>query len=181
MAVVLVGAAVAAVVIATKNSHSHDDKLSTDVPQTTKKTDFKEACEVFTLADAKSLLGDNAKGGETGPELSSDDLAVSTCTYTQDAGSNAPISTSKSATLLVRAPKTSKGTISNQNEFGPLKPAAVQAVEGYGDKAYWDAPHGQLNILKNNVWYVLSYGPATPADRSLDQARQLADSLINKM
>ena len=183
LGLILVGAAAVAIVVAAKNSKSHDDKVSTTTAAVAPKNTLsvKEACDIFTLADAKLLLGDNAKGGQNGASTSSNDLAVSTCTYTQDAGSNSPVSTNKSATLLVRSPRTDKGITSNQNEFGALRPADVQDITGYGNKAYWDAEHGQLNILKNNNWYILSYGPITPADRTLDQAKQLADELINKL
>jgi hypothetical protein len=181
LAVILAAAAVAAVVIATRTSKSHDDKASTASQTPIKKLAPKEACDIFSLADAKMLLGDSAKGGDNGQEPSSGDLAVSTCTYTQNTGSNAPTSTAKSATLVRREPKTPQGITSNHNEFGPLKPAQVEDVAGYGDSAYWDSPHGQLNILKNDVWYIISYGPTTPGDRTLDQAKQMADILINKM
>jgi hypothetical protein len=62
-----------------------------------------------------------------------------------------------------------------------VKPADAESVSGYGDSAYWDAKHGQLDILKNNSWYILTFGPVTPSDRSLEQTKQLADSLIDKL
>jgi uncharacterized protein (UPF0333 family) len=146
------------------------------------KSQPKHACLIFTLADAKQILGATAKGGQTSAgNNSSDDLMVSACSYTQDAGSNTPISSTKSASLLVRAPKTGAGITSNQNQFGPLKPADSQHVSGYGDNAYWDPQFGQLDILKHNTWYILSAGPLTPSARTLDQAKKLADLLINKM
>jgi hypothetical protein len=182
LALILVAAAAAAIAGAVKSSKSHDDKASDTTASTAKKPPAaKSACDIFTLADAKLLLGSTAKGGENGMAASTNDLAVSTCTYTQDTGSSASVSSNKSATLLVRSPKTDKGAASNQNEFGALEPAGVQNVSNYGDSAYWDAEHGQLNILKNKTWYILSYGPVTPADRTLDQAKQLADILINKL
>lgn len=180
LGLILVAAAAVAIVVAAKNSKSHNDNTSDSGTQAvTKKTpSAKDACSIFTLADAKLLLGTDAKGGENGVSTSSEDLSVSTCTYTD---SDTPASTSQSATLLVRAPKTEKGITSNHNEFGPLKPTGVQDVPGYGDSAYWDAEHGQLNILKNNNWYILSNGPVTPGDRTLDQTTKLADILISKL
>jgi hypothetical protein len=182
--VVLVAAAIVAVIIAMNGSKDHSDKPNTKATGATgQSTAFpqRKACGIFTLADAKQILGDSAKGGENGTPTSSGDLEVSTCSYTQDAGNNAPVSGSKSATLLVRAPKTGVGTTSNQNQFGYLKPAGSQPVTDYGDSAYWDPQYGQLNILKHNSWYVLSNGPITPSERTLDQAKALADILISKM
>jgi hypothetical protein len=181
---VLVLAAAAGIIMAMGSSKKHDDKTSqasvqkpSDSPTFAK----REACRIFTLADAKEVIGDTAKGGDNTTAASSADLAVSTCTYTQDAGSNVPVSSSKSAALLVRSPKTGAGSTSNHNQFGPLRPVASQPVSGYGDSAYWDAQYGQLNILKHDTWYILSSGPVTPSSRTLDEVKRLADILINKM
>ena len=182
----LVIAAAVGLLAVRSNSNKHADKTSSSAAssqtQKSKKTfSERQACTVFTLADAKQVLGDSAKGGDTNSSTSSNDLAVSTCSYTQDSGSNVPVSSSKSASLLVRAPKTGAGITSNQNQFGYLKPAESQHVDGYGDNAYWDPQFGQLNILKNNTWYIVSNGPITPSARTLDQAKQLADLLIKSM
>ena len=159
---VLVVAAIAAIFIAMGNSNkSQNDKTSqssSQKPASSPTFTKREACKIFTLADAKQVLGDNVKGGSNPVDSSSDDLSVSTCTYTQDTGSNVPVSSSKSATLLVRSPKTGAGITSNQNQFGYLKPADSQHVAGYGDNAYWDQQYGQLNILKHNTWYIVSNG-----------------------
>lgn len=181
LAIILVAATVIAVVLAVKSSKSHNDKISSAPVVTNHKPSTKNACTIFTLADAKQLMGDTVKGGVNPAFESSSDFDVSTCTYTQDQGANAPVSARKSATLQVQAPKTDIGIASNQKEFGALKPAATQDIAGYGDQAYWDPEHGQLNILKDNIWYILSYGPSTPTERTLDQAKQLADLVINKM
>jgi uncharacterized protein (UPF0333 family) len=183
LAIILVVAAAAAIIFATKHSKNHSDNTAnqTAVKAAHTTTPSKNACTIFSLADAKQLLGDTAKGGVNPIYNSSTDFDISTCTYTQDQGANVPIASKKSATLLVQAPKTDIGAASNQKEFGPFKPAGVQDLTGYGDQAYWDAEHGQINILKNNIWYIISYGPTTPSARTLDQAKQLADLLANKL
>jgi hypothetical protein len=183
IAAMLVIVAIAGILIARENSSDHTDKTGKSAAADRSPTFPKrQACIIFKLADAKQVLGDNAKGGSNpiydGPQ---GNLDVSSCNYTQDSGSNAPVTSSKSASLLVRAPKTAAGITSNQNQFGPLKPADSQQVSGYGDNAYWDPQLGQLNILKNNTWYILSNGPITPSARTLDQAKTLADILINRM
>lgn len=176
----LVVAAAAAIWLAARQSKNHVDKTTgpTAAQQPVAKTNM--ACQIFTAADAKALLGSSAQGGP-GPVESSPDLAVSSCSYSQSGGSGAGVSARESASLLVRAPKTDRGRTSNVNALGPLRPSGVEDVSGYGDSAYWDGQHGQLNILKNNNWYVLSYGSAAPANRSLDQAKQLADKLLARM
>jgi hypothetical protein len=170
---------------AMENSKGHVEKSAADaLGKNSSKAIYtkKRACAIFTLADAKQILGNNAKGGASNGNTSSDDLAVSTCAYTQDSGSNnVPVTAGKSASLLVRSPKSAAGITSNQAQFGPAKPADAQAVAGYGDSAYWDPQYGQLDILKNNTWYILSNGPTTPSARSLDQAKLLADIIIDRM
>jgi hypothetical protein len=134
------------------------------------------------LADAKQLLGDSVKGGDSPADTSSGDVDVSTCGYMQDlSGSNVPVSSGKSASLTVKIPKTAGGIKSNLGQFGPIKPDNVQDVSGYGDSAYWDAERGQFDVLKGNTWYILTNGSSSPSDRTLDDAKQMADLLINKM
>jgi hypothetical protein len=185
LGIILVLAAGIGIFLAADNSQNHNSAKKTTkqiaASQPAAKPKAKSACSIFTLADAKQVLGDTAKGGSVNDEKSSDDLTVTSCSYTQDSGANVPGSGGKTAGLLVRAPKTGSGIASNKNQFGPLKAADTQDVSGYGDSAYWDPQLGQLNILKNNTWYVLSNGPITPASRTLDQAKQLADLLISKM
>lgn len=181
LALVLVGAAAAAIVFAAKSSKSHVDTTAPASSSVSPKKTTKRACTIFTLADAKDLIGDTAKGGQKPTLESSEDLDVSNCTYTQDQGANAPVSGRQIATLLVRAPKTRQGIISNQNQFGSLRPSGVEDVSGYGDQAFWDPQNGQLNILKNNNWYILSYGSVMPSSRSLAETKQMADVLISKL
>jgi hypothetical protein len=150
-------------------------------PSNTTNKNITKACSIFTLPDAKVLLGDTAKGGELSPVTISKDVNISTCSYKQDNGNNVPVTSNKLASLKVNFPNSDKGRISNQNQFSALKPANVQDMAGYGASAYWDSDHGQLNILKNNTWYILSYGPVTPDKRSLDETKKMADLLIEKL
>ncbi|HET9721593.1 MAG TPA: hypothetical protein VFP32_01000 [Candidatus Saccharimonadales bacterium] len=180
LALILVGGAAALIIIAVNNGRGHND-AALDTSSVQSAPAHKKACDIFTLADAKKLLGDNAKGGQSTPDKSSSDLSVSTCSYTADSGSNAPVSSNNSASLTVRTPSSSAGTQVGQKEFDYPPAPQDQKVTGYGDDAYWDAQTGQLNILKNNIWYVLSYGPATPADRTLTQTEQLANLLTGKL
>jgi hypothetical protein len=181
VALLLVAAAVAAgvFVFLNRDNDKKTGNISSSVSQTAKTSN--KACSLLTLADAKQLLGPNAKGGPNAQVSSSADLDISYCIYTQGVGNKLPVSANKTATLLVTAPKTEKGAASNQNQFGRLRPANVQDVGGYGEAAYWDPVHGQLNVLKNNVWYIMSYGPVQPAGRTLEETKQLADLLTPKL
>lgn len=183
LAVILVLGAFGALALAALSSKNHDNKTSggpkISFDSSTSKP--KQACSIFTLSDAKKVLGATVKGGASPANGSSNSLTVSTCSYSQDLESGASTSAGQAATLLVRAPKTTSGAESNNNQFGPLRPADAVSVSGYGQSAYWDPQFGQLDILKNNTWYILSSGPLTPSSRTLDHTKQLADILIAKM
>lgn len=182
VAVILVLGAISSLILAVVSSRDHDDKTgSLKISFDPSSYKPKKACSIFTLADAKRVLGATVKGGASPANSSSGDLTVSTCSYSKDLDSAAPVSASQSATLLLRAPITTGGAESNNNQFGPLRPADAVNVSGYGQSAYWDPQFGQLDILKNNTWYILSTGPLTPSSRTLDQTKQLADILIAKM
>jgi len=181
--VILIVAAVSAVVFILKHPDRHDDKTTGGNPsQQTAYVKQVLACQRYTLADAKQLLGKDANAS-TSPiyDSSGANLYTSSCTYTTQAIPGQTNTRKTSSTLLMRQPKSDKGTLSNQNEFGSLVPATAIPITGYGDKAFWDPTHGELNILKGNIWYVLSIGPATPADRGLDQAKSMADLLLPKL
>ena len=182
---ILLGAAALAIVYVVGVSTNHNDQRQ---PATIQKKPAaiipskKQACGIFTLAEAKHLLGDNVKGRDSPANTSSEDVDVSTCNYLQDlSSSNVPVSSGKSASLTVKIPKTENGIKSNQGQFGTIKPGNVEDVSGYGNSAYWDTEHGQMDILKNNTWYILSNGASSPASRTLDETKQMADLLIDKM
>lgn len=145
----------------------------------------KQACELFTLDDAKKVLGDTAVKSEdagTGG-ASSDDIEVSQCFYQLPAGADiTSITNQKQASLLVRSAKTQTGADSNKDYFnGSTKPENVQDVAEYGDAAFWSPDYGQLNILKGNQWYILQVGPAALSGRTQADAKKLADVIISKL
>lgn len=178
-AAILVICALAVVALTVSRSKRHTEQPASTSEVISYKQ--KQACNIFTLSDAKKLLGVTAKGGASGTEASSNDLGTSTCSYAADAGNNTPVTSNLSASLLVRYPKTNDGANSNVNQFSLRKPSGVDDIDGYGDAAYWDPQYGQINILKNQTWYIVSFGSLSPSSRNLEQTRQLADLLIHKM
>lgn len=146
-----------------------------------------DACDVLTETAAKQVLGDVVKKGETaGHAASSDDLSVSNCSYDHKTVTTGPaLAQAQSADVvgvLARAAKTKAGADSNKGQFTTAKPAGVQDVSGYGDKAFWNPQYGQLNILKGNNWYIISHYTGLNATKgTLEQAKQLADAINNNL
>jgi hypothetical protein len=137
----------------------------------------KEACDYLTQASANTLLGDGAQNGSLNADSSSGDVHVSTCTYTSKADSLEAVQQMKTASMLLRAPLTEAGAESNEVPFGS-RPDGAQDVDGYGDDAYWDPGMGQLNVLKDGAWLIISNGKSRPGDRTLAEAKQLADIVV---
>ncbi len=190
--VVVVGGGGAAAYFLTRpnqNPSSNNNPISTTNPNPANNAQVtyenKDACTIFTLDDAKKVLGDSAKAGTGTPGATSNDISVSTCSYLVDTNTpgSAPVSVKNihSASILVRAPKSATGTTSNKQVFTAL-PAGAQSVSGYGDSAFWNPTLGQLNVLKGNVWVILSSGVSSPpSGRTLDDAKKLADIIIPKL
>jgi len=183
--VVVIGGGVGLVILTRPNTaHAPQAPASSTKTTAASTAGGKTACTIYTAADAQKLLGSTTQAGSSNADTptESDAIKVSTCTYIQDTGDSLDsLKTAKTASLLVRAPKTQAGTDSNKAQFTTSKPAGVTDVPGYGDAAYWDPQFGQLNILKNNTWYILSYGTTTISSRTLDDGKQFAAILITKL
>jgi hypothetical protein len=174
VAVVVLGGGAAVLITHKKNTTNTSSNSTSTTSPTPSNEKFKivEACTAFTQADAEAVLGAGSKAGTNTGDTNTDDISVSTCSYT---GPNSTV-----ASLLARSAKTVDGASSNMTQFASLPSTAV-SVSGYGDKAYWDSTYGQLNILRNNNWYILSAGAVKPADKSIDVAKKMADQIISKL
>jgi hypothetical protein len=140
------------------------------------------ACHAFALADAQAVLGEGARAGSTNgkSDSASDDIAVSTCSYS--GGSGEDLQATKTVTFLARSAKTKAGAESNLAVFGADKPAGKQDISGVGDAAFWDAQMSQLDILKGNNWYIIGNMSGTRADSgTLDVSRAVYNHIKAKL
>lgn len=170
--------------------HSGDDKgskkgtTSSTSTTTTGSGSYKvvAACQAFTLADAKAVLGSGAAAG-SGNGLSdsaSGDVAVSTCSYSGAPGLTAQ--DTRTITLLSRSAKSAAGAASNKSVFGKDKPVGKQDVSGVGDAAFWDSTLSQLDVLKGNNWYIIGNMSGTHADSgSYDVSKAVYDRIKGRL
>ncbi len=143
--------------------------------QVTQNFQIIDACEIFTLEEAQAILGSTTTKGESGETAASnDDVTVSSCTYTYDTGT---VSGIKTASVLARSPKTEAGAESNQAQFDPV-PEGAQEVTGIGEMAFWNPELGQLNVLKSNVWLIISNGGPQPDEHILADAESVANVVV---
>lgn len=178
-AVVIAGLGV--VVLAMQSGKKNDTNGTTSTSSSNSSYTIVTACKALTLADAQAILGANAKAGSTNStgDTSSDDVNVSTCTYSASGSSVTDIST---ISLLARSAKTAAGAASNHAVFTTNKPAGMQDVANVGDMAYWNASLSQLNILKGNNWYIIGNIAGTHADSgSLDTAKATASRIMSRL
>lgn len=136
------------------------------------------ACDLLTLDEAKSFLGDKTINGVSSNPVQAQNLTVSKCSYSDGLPdtSNAVV-----AAVIVRSGINDAGIQQNKTEFVAGKPTAgMQDVSGIGDKAYYNPSNGQLNVLKDSTWVIVSYGPASsPQSSSLDKVIEVARKVLN--
>ena len=184
---VLIGILVAIVVviasigtyIAMKPNSSSDNTPLQNTEKSSVKLSAVKACDLFIETEAKQLLGESAKSADNTAPASSDDVSVDTCSYTNNSSSVPEI---RVATVMVRSALTDDGLNSNKEAFeagGSANPANAIAVEGYGEKAFWDPATYQLAILKDNMWIGVVFGGTNPTNNTLDDAKRAANLVLN--
>jgi hypothetical protein len=137
-----------------------------------------KACDLFTPAKAQDLLGDKVISLDSNAPVVSDDTAVSKCSYTDN---NPNKDKMRVAAIAVRSGIDSKGVKQNQTEFFSNRPSVgTETVNNLGDSAYFTKESGQLNVLDDKKWIIVSYGiGATPQDNKLDDAITLAKKVLH--
>lgn len=136
------------------------------------------ACDLVDQSEAKELLGDRVLKSTQNSPVVSEDSAVSRCGYTDG---NADASKAVVAAITIRSGINDDGVEKNKSEFSEAKTGlGVETVEGIADDAFWNVQNGQLNVLNKYDWIILSYGVgSTPKENILEDARKLADKLLN--
>ncbi|RTK95116.1 hypothetical protein EKI60_01525 [Candidatus Saccharibacteria bacterium] len=178
----IAGLIILGILLVVVGSVTDDKKAGSTNTTNVNETKYTEVapCDVLTQQIADSLLG-GASEQEYVPNSSANDtLSVSNCTYTLNTNTELPISPAKikTAQLYVRAAKSVEGIASNKEQFDTKRPAGAQVVTGYGQAAYWERTTGQLNILKNNNWYIITNGSSAIDTRRVEDATKLADQIV---
>jgi hypothetical protein len=154
-------------------------------PTPEKSNDLSEqlvkACDLLDIEAVKSALGPEIEPADDGDDASSssNDIALSRCVFVQKLANGITPTSQKRASLMVRTPRSDTGKQANKDVFtGNNKPANVESIEGFGDAAFWNPEYGQLNILKNEIWYTVEVGTAVPSEHKADEAKLLAKAIL---
>jgi len=135
------------------------------------------ACTLFTVEEAKELLGEQAVLGSMGESTLSGNLSTSSCGYTDgNPGEDSMVV----AAVIIRSGINDAGVAQNKYEFENGKPTTdVETVANVGDNAYFNKALGQFNVLSGRNWYIFSYGVgSTPEVNTLEDAKKLAGKVL---
>ncbi|RYX78666.1 hypothetical protein EON76_03000 [bacterium] len=136
-----------------------------------------KACELLTMSEAKSLMGEKTLNSNIQNPVQSGNIATSNCGYTDG---NPQTDDMIVAAISVRSGINDDGVRQNVTEFSKAKPTrGVEAVKDIGDDAYFNTQSGQLNVRDGKNWIIFSYGMgSSPTTNTLDQTLQLARKVI---
>lgn len=116
----------------------------------------QEACTLFTPAEAQQLLGENIIGSDPQDPEIIDNVATSRCSYTDE---NPDAAQMLVAAVAVRSAINDDGLMRNKDEFAAAKANNnADIVTGIGDSAFFNKTNGQLHVLDDKSWIILSYG-----------------------
>lgn len=144
------------------------------------KTVYKaqDACALFTPAKAQDLLGNHVINVNTNRTTIDGNVGTSKCSYTD---SNANQGQMKVAAVAIRSGVNDEGVTQNKTEFAHAKATStMQAVQNIGTDAFFNPARGQLNILSDRMWIIVSNGiGATPESNTLSDDLTLAHKVLS--
>lgn len=137
-----------------------------------------KACNLLTPEKAQELLGEKVINVERNKPVITGDTAVSKCSYTDE---NPDQNSMMVAAIAVRSGINDKGIKQNKSDFNKLMSSdGVEVVNDIGKSAFFNYELGQLNVLYNDKWMIVSYGVGTaPEANTIEKAVELTHKIIN--
>jgi hypothetical protein len=132
-----------------------------------------DACTVFTQADAEKALGTAAQPEPANPKVRRPRV-VTTCTYTGTREGH-PVAASVQFRFAKTEPEA-RGAFEDARLQYQTKPLLIPGIE-----SFWSGKTGQMHVRKGRTWLTVSVGGAKPAERELEPARKLAETLAGKI
>ena len=135
--------------------------------------DAFDACEVFTLAEAKSVLGGGASPEPSNPKVKRPKV-VSTCNYFSS--KDGQVTTASAQFRSAKTEADLQRAFDEERLRFQTKPMILADA-----RAFWSAKQGQLHVLKGRTWLTVTVGSSKPAEREPEPARRLAEQLAKKL
>ena len=133
-----------------------------------------DACKLFTLDDAKKLLGIDAVASPNNASAVSPKASVSTCSYSAN---TKDVKNLKALTLLIR----SSNPVQAQQAFELAKASNAQTLPNLGKAAYYNPDQSQLNILENETWIIIASTTGTTGKGSLTTPKNAATVILPRL
>lgn len=137
-----------------------------------------KACDLFTPAEAQSLLGDKVISVDTKDPVISKTTATSKCSYT-DGNPNGADSMLVAA-VAIRSAINDEGISQNKADFTKAKSATgLTTVSDVGESAFFNPSLGQLNVYDDKKWTIISYGlGSSPESNTIEKSKELAQKVL---
>lgn len=131
-----------------------------------------DACTFFTPEDAEKALGTAAAPEPVNPKVKRPKF-VPQCTYSGSKDGKGVAATA--LFKFARSNEEAQRAFEDSRLQLQTKPMLISGAD-----AFWSAKTGQLYVRKGKTAMALAVGPAKPAERDVDQAKKLAETLLKK-
>lgn len=148
----------------TQRSSDHDHEMHSFTPSSYKTL---EACEAFTLDEARQLLGSQTAQNQSAPSSVTDDIATETCDYTG----------THSVTVTIRSALNASTAGDEQHAFNDAH-TADQMVDGFGEHAYYEHTRNELNIYDTNHWITIAVANVESDQAGLRLTKSVAQAIL---
>lgn len=133
----------------------------------------KDACKLFSLNDAKKVLGKSAEASKNNANAVSSKATVSTCSYSS--GSE-KLEDLIALTILIRT----SNKIQARQAFELARTQDSKDVKNFGDQAYYTPETSQLNILKDDTWIIIANSKASTGKGESELPKKVATIILQK-
>lgn len=134
----------------------------------------KDACKLFSLDDAREVLGKKAEASPNNANAVSSKATVSTCSYSSGSEN---VDDLIALTVLVR----SSNKIQARQAFEVARSANSEDVKGYGDQAYYSPDASQLNVLKDDTWIIIASTKGTTGKGTSEIPKQVGKIILGRL
>jgi hypothetical protein len=135
-----------------------------------------DACRIFTAEDAEKALAVAVKKDVVNSKVKSKDKTALACSYSSESGDVKAFQVAAVLFRFARSDEEAKGLFSESRREVRGRPMIIAGAD-----TFWDEKLGQLNVLKGNVWLIVTAGPAGQQKRESEAAKKLAETLIPKI
>lgn len=134
-----------------------------------------DACKLFSLEDAKKVMGKTATISKNNANAVSSNATVSTCSYSS--GHKKPEDLT-ALTVLVR----SSNKIQARQAFEVARPQDATDIKNLGDQANYSSETSQLNLLRDENWVIIALNKGGSESKgTIDAPKQVAEIIDSRL